>query len=486
MAATFRGDNTTPTNYSGAFTQARPEDKFLDAYKSMAQSKLTKAQTRGTDSDTLGRDASTRAQSLKNEKTSSDMKAQANYEQAMEMKLRKASFDSSQSEAVLTVKERMPAAMKASLGKFNKNIADDGTFVEDEDSLDFQDPVKVKGIGEAGVAVMNAPKGDNPETWYQNQTAILTQRIAEIEERGGDPRHTINLLNAKTPEERDLMSKMAVQVAEMRGLIPKAAKVPAYEYVKNLTTGKETMELKSVIAQNPSNYAAGTKSPTTSVTTNVGKGENKFSEAEGTASSKEITELGKTIVTSKKTLNNVGTIEALLKKIPEGSLLTGTGAAPLIGKLAKYAEALGFEVKGLGASEMIDMLAKKAAKDSKVPGSGTYTDADFQIDLQLQPGIEGTAKGNALKIKYIKANAEYEMGYAKEARKFISKNKGRAGIDEHMAEYEANHPYKETLQKAIFSKTLAGSATTRMIGPDGTEYDIPAADVEQARKQGLK
>jgi len=258
------------------------------------------------------------------------------------------------------------------------------------------------------------------------------------------------------PEEKqvDAFSVMHSR-GTIRGWQPKPVKAAASKGVYDLVDKKETFATNAQIQADPARYRPIEKKGTT---VNVGKGETKFAEAEGTASSKEITEYGKTITTAKKTIQNVSNIESLFKKIPKGSLLTGTGAAPIVGKISKYAEAAGFDVEGLDASEMIDMLAKKAAKESKVPGSGTYTDADFQIDLKLQPGIEGTNKGNALKIKYMKANAKYEMAYAKEARSYISKNKSRTGLDEHMAAYEAKRPYKETLQKAIFGKTIESSA----------------------------
>ncbi len=294
----------------------------------------------------------------------------------------------------------------------------------------------------------------------QDRERFLQNRVQEIQARGGDPRDTIEAL-AMPPEQQMQAATNLLEIGRQRDIIqPTVGKAPGTKAVLDLTTGTQTFATNAQIQADPSRYQPISRGPLVQIG-GEGERETKFQEAEGKAISKEVTDLGLNISMNRKTHQNMQAIGALYKNIPEGSLLTGVPFAGLTQNIAKIGRKLGLNTEGLSETEMVDMITKKAAKESRIPGSGVYTDKDFEIDLKLQPGIEGTHQGNVFKIKYISAKAKYEIAYAKEERKVLHRTKDRSERDALMERWMTKHPYKETIQKQVFGKDFEKISTKR-------------------------
>jgi len=220
----------------------------------------------------------------------------------------------------------------------------------------------------------------------------------------------------------------------------------------------------------PAGQAGGT-------TVNVGAGETEFAKGIAKQSVTQITDINQSISQNRKQSQKLGALESEVRKIPEGSFLTGSGLAPMALAAGKYAKAFGMDIEGLSGAETIQALNNELAVGSRTPGSGTFTDMDMQVYKSINAGLQDTREGFMNKIKLKRKAMKYEDKFSRMKQSYIRKNKSDEGFQEFALEWQEKNPFQDTI------KTLIGEPSIQMEPVTSADFGaISTADLEAELK----
>lgn len=147
----------------------------------------------------------------------------------------------------------------------------------------------------------------------------------------------------------------------------------------------------------------------------------------------EITRAGFTAPTQ---LAKLARMEQLLLGVDGGKL------APAGLDIASAAQSLGIKIDPkLGNKEAAQALAIEMATAMRQPGTGAFTDKDFDNFMNSVPGLSKTAEGRAQITATLRAKANRDLELSKRAREYIKQN---GGLDdrffEEAAQFQAENP----------------------------------------------
>lgn len=126
------------------------------------------------------------------------------------------------------------------------------------------------------------------------------------------------------------------------------------------------------------------------------------------AQGRDFAEYGKNIInagmTSRNILSQLDRVDTLLKDVgPTGDL------KPLMAKLQSIGASMGLEPKSwTGPSEALAAIANNIAGGMRKPGTGAFTDKDFEVFLSQVPNLSKTPQGNKLIIETMRGFAQRE------------------------------------------------------------------------------
>lgn len=180
-----------------------------------------------------------------------------------------------------------------------------------------------------------------------------------------------------------------------------------------------------------------------------------------------------------QTISNLEQMKSIiLKGTPVGSISEAT--IPLRRFLSELNLLSADEVETLTDQMIYDKLAKEASLKVKPPASGSTSDFEAGLYLQVIAGMGGTAEANLQRINVLMAMQEYNKKRTQAAERFFDKNETLLGFDEEwdrtgvkpfvevVKTYnEAGEPTTEALWQAISNGDIKVNDTYRTINADG-------------------
>jgi len=182
-----------------------------------------------------------------------------------------------------------------------------------------------------------------------------------------------------------------------------------------------------------------------------------------------------------QTISNLEQMKSIiLKGTPVGSISEAT--IPLRRFLSELNLLSADEVETLTDQMIYDKLAKEASLKVKPPASGSTSDFEAGLYLQVIAGMGGTADANLQRINVLMAMQEYNKKRTQAAERFFDKNETMLGFDEEwdrtgvkpfvevVKTYnEAGEPTTEALWQAISNGDIKANDTYRTIDVNGVK-----------------